>query len=339
MRNIIDVVRGFCFGCLLLFSSAAYGIQFPVSAFLEIDLNFSFGGSLSAEVTSQGFPDAIVELTGTNAEIERMQLGGLIGIAFVGDVPIEIRVGSGLGLPSSLGTFTGDAASFDVFFEAEVITPGITYRPFNTAPLVMAATFDPPATIPVPVGAIYNSQGPVDIFDANDNNELIGTIESLSFEVVADQDVPSLPSLLGPNGEFIFDDAVSGLWFDPPFVPGFRYTMLGDSLFTQILDFPVDFASDFEVVVDGVSLGSFGPGESVDFVALMGDGVNEFTVQGIEPLVDAADATAFPLQLAFNTATADFMMAAVPEPTCGLLMTLGGLGILLARRGCHASLA
>jgi hypothetical protein len=93
------------------------------------------------------------------------------------------------------------------------------------------------------------------------------------------------------------------------------------SLFTSILDFPTGFAEPFDVIVDGTLLGSFGPGQSVDFVALLGHGVDRFTVAGITPLVDAADPAAFPLKLAFSTPTASFRMLAVPEPgTLGLVL-------------------
>jgi len=150
------------------------------------------------------------------------------------------------------------------------------------------------------------------------------------------QDFPVLPEPRAtPSEPFRFINVASGLWVDPPVAFGFEYEMLGDSLFTDILDFPVGFLDDFEVVVDGLSLGFFGPGEGVDFVSLLGDGVESFIVQNINPTVDPNDALAFPIQLAFDTQTADFTMTpltrdddgsnVIPSPTAAAL----GLGMLL----------
>jgi hypothetical protein len=133
---------------------------------------------------------------------------------------------------------------------------------------------------------------------------------------------PLLPDATAP-GEFIFNDVPSGQWFDPPLVPGFEYIMESASLFTSILDFPPGFDQPFRVVAEGTFLGMFGPGESVDFVALLGHGVDRFRVSGIAPAVDVEDPTAFPLQIAFNTPFASFRMVAIPEPTAMLLMLVG----------------
>ncbi len=81
-------------------------------------------------------------------------------------------------------------------------------------------------------------------------------------------------------------------------------------------------------------LGEFGPGETVDFVSLLGAGVSSFTISGIEPLVDAEDPLAFPIALAFNTPTASFTMTAVvPEPGAASLALVGAGAMLRRRRG------
>ncbi|MDY6804376.1 MAG: hypothetical protein SXA11_11285 [Cyanobacteriota bacterium] len=98
-------------------------------------------------------------------------------------------------------------------------------------------------------------------------------------------------------------------WFDPPSAYGFKYTMVEDSLFTSILNFPTGFDNPFTVVVGDTILGEFSPGESVDFVDLLGGGVKEFLVTGLD--VDPADPTVFPIQLDFNTETASFDMLAL----------------------------
>jgi hypothetical protein len=58
----------------------------------------------------------------------------------------------------------------------------------------------------------------------------------------------------------------------------------------------------------------------VDFTNMPGGGVSSFEIFGIKPKVDSADGGAFPLQLAFNTASANFTMRAVPEPSSIVLI-------------------
>lgn len=97
------------------------------------------------------------------------------------------------------------------------------------------------------------------------------------------QDNPVLPDISEP-GAWIFERALSGRWFDPPTAFGFRYTMLDDTKFTSILGLPVGIDADnlFTVSIDDVALGSFRPGDTIDFVKLFGHGVSEFTVTNID---------------------------------------------------------
>lgn len=133
-------------------------------------------------------------------------------------------------------------------------------------------------------------------------------------------------------------------WFDPPTASGFVYTMSPDSnsLFTEIVDFPTGIDGDnlFTVSVGDTILGQFSPGQSVNFVDLLGHGVDEFAITGIDPLIDPESPNPFPLMLDFNTETADFTMAdleifqptdeqlkSVPEPSGALgLLAFGAIG-------------
>lgn len=148
---------------------------------------------------------------------------------------------------------------------------------------------------------------------------------------------PSRPPREEPTGiAFDFENAESGNWFDPPEADSYSFAMADgeDSLFTAILDFPPGFDNPFEVVVDGSVLGSFGPGQSVDFIAELGSGVSGFSVRGISPLTDANDETAFPIQLAFDGGTASFTMTAnfvIPEPH-SLALALFACSVAIRRR-------
>ncbi|NJN22805.1 MAG: hypothetical protein HC812_18570 [Leptolyngbya sp. RL_3_1] len=112
------------------------------------------------------------------------------------------------------------------------------------------------------------------------------------------QDTPWLPEDR-IDDTWIFDDVPTGRWFDPPMASGFHYAMTEPgSLFTDILDFPDGIDSDnlFTVTVGDQVLGAFGPGQRVDFTEILGMGVQEFVLSGIDPLVDASDPLAFPAQ-------------------------------------------
>lgn len=164
------------------------------------------------------------------------------------------------------------------------------------------------------------------------------------FPIGSSQNTPILPNIKEKN-RFIFFDFPSGNWGDPPTTYGFEFVMASNSLFTEILDFPVGIDKDnlFTVSVGNKILGQFGPSQSVDFVALLGQGVSEFTITGIDQLVDASNCTAFPIKLAFSTPTANFGMQAlerpqntsIPEPSSLLgLLTFGsfGAGVWLKRQ-------
>jgi hypothetical protein len=136
---------------------------------------------------------------------------------------------------------------------------------------------------------------------------------------------PLLPTS-STGGTFVFNAAPSRQWFDPPATDGYFYEMTGGSLFTSILGFPTGFTSPFEVYSGGSYLGSFSPGDTLSF---SGGGVSSFTIKGIDPTVDSGDPLAFPLQLEFNTPTADFTMTALP-PTTGTVPDSGTSAYLLA---------
>lgn len=146
---------------------------------------------------------------------------------------------------------------------------------------------------------------------------------------------PVLPSSVNSAGVWVFTDANSGQWFDPPTTSGFDYIMTGGSLFTKIDDFPTGFGP-VTVSSGGNVLGVFNPGDSFTFA---GSGVSQFSVTGINPLVDPSNTSAYPLQLEFNTQTASFDIdplspTSTPEPSTLLLSSIvfGIFGIARLRK-------
>jgi len=151
------------------------------------------------------------------------------------------------------------------------------------------------------------------------------------------QQNPILPTSV-QNGWQTFSQVPGCRWYDPYTTYGFEFQSLEDTLFTEILDFPVGDDTEFAVTVGNVLLGTFGPGSSVDFVSLLGHGVSNFKITDINSLFGSTAETAFPIQLAFNEREGSFKMRAisaedaekVPEPTTvlGTLLAVGGLGTI-----------
>jgi hypothetical protein len=145
------------------------------------------------------------------------------------------------------------------------------------------------------------------------------------------QGFPVLPNVISQPGKFVFTNVSGGRWFDPGNAFGFHYVMLNGSLFTGIAGFPTGFANKFTVSANGTVLGMFGPGDQLTFP---GGGVSDFLLTGIDPLADPNNPSGFPLELLFNTQSANFEMDALvtPEPTTLLLWGTSMAGLGLASR-------
>ncbi len=300
--------------------------------YLSMRMNIDGLGEFTTLATSQNLPDALFGFGSGSGKIDTE----IVTMDFVASTPfgadMRVRIGDANGdlvnLPASLGTFdwsTGHSF-FDLFFEATIPDEGTFYNP--TA-LQIAAKIDPPE-FPPPVGTRYSSVNTASLCDL-DGNE-VGIIEELAFLLESSEDVPSIPSE-GSSGLFRFVDVISGNWYDPPITYGYRYVMESPgSKFTDILGFPSGFADPFTVAAGGTELGTFRAGDSLVFPD---EGVTEFLVTGINPLVDPSDPTAFPLQLAFSTQTATFRMEAlsIPEPSAfGIWLVLAGVAACLVWR-------
>ncbi|HYF37985.1 MAG TPA: VCBS repeat-containing protein, partial [Prosthecobacter sp.] len=107
------------------------------------------------------------------------------------------------------------------------------------------------------------------------------------------------PTALGPE------------WYDPPATDAFDFSS-PDAKFISINDFPPGFAAPFTVSTGGEVLGSFMPGESVQFP---NGGVNEFRISGISPTVDGNNPYAFPINLSLDKVGVVFTMRPVSTST------------------------
>lgn len=138
--------------------------------------------------------------------------------------------------------------------------------------------------------------------------------------------LPTDPPL--PDGGFVFTEVPTNFWIDPPSAYGYDFATTDGSLITAILDLPTGFLDPFTISTGGSVVGTFGPGEIVDF----GAGVSSFSVTGINPGVDPNDNTAFPIRLEFNQPTASLTMTptnVVPEPSSYALLLMGGVSLAL----------
>ena len=133
-----------------------------------------------------------------------------------------------------------------------------------------------------------------------------------------------------------------------------EYIMNPDSntLFTNILELPIGFSSEFDISAAGENLGTFLAGEAVDFIDLLGNGVSAFTIAGINSGTQAianqfqalavTDPNLFAVKLAFDQPSASFAVQqpgviappqGVPEPSSILgLLTFGILGASSVRK-------
>jgi PEP-CTERM motif len=141
---------------------------------------------------------------------------------------------------------------------------------------------------------------------------------------------PLFPTSIS-GSTFTFTNEPNTKWFSPSIsilAPQFDYHIPAPNLFTKIEDFPTSFNSPFTVKVGATTIGNFLPGQSVDFQALLGSGVSDFSINGINPSVSSID---FPVKLSFvgPLPTANFTITqvggstAAPEPGTLLLIGLG----------------
>ncbi|MBC8140097.1 MAG: hypothetical protein H7Y38_01510, partial [Armatimonadetes bacterium] len=139
------------------------------------------------------------------------------------------------------------------------------------------------------------------------------------------QNNPVLPTGTS-NGSFLFGNVGTGRWFDPPTNPGYDFAMTDSNGFASIDSLPLGFSGGMSVTASNGTLTNtytgLNGGDGVDFTAFFGaGGATTFSVNGINPLTDPMDPTAFPIALSFTSKIASFSMTpqVVPEAGSGLL--------------------
>ncbi len=255
--------------------------------------------------------------------------GSLIESASVAGVPGAIDIYQ---LPFGRSNILDAGSTYWVVLNSTAYTPGFNWYSANTPSdgSQYRYRFSSTGARNVPVNDELGFRVTLDAIDVRDGSGSGGGTPTGDSQ--AD---PILPTGIDPDGTFRFEDVPSGKWFDPPLAEGFIYTMTGEALFTGIAGLPdLDGELDdlFTVAAEGSTLGAYGPGDTVDFVSLLGHGVSEFVVTGIDPAVDAAAPDCFPLAIEFDTATADFVMQPIPEPASVALLAFGGVVLLRRRR-------
>ena len=105
---------------------------------------------------------------------------------------------------------------------------------------------------------------------------------------------------------YLFEDAISGGWYDPPFTDSLYYQGVNESLFSAIRA-PHGFGMLELWSLDGTDLlsSTFGNGE----IHMFDEAVKGFAVRGFNPLFDIGIAGGFPLQVFFDGPTGSFAMS------------------------------
>lgn len=274
------------------------------------------------------FPVIALAVAIEGTSLLHISVNTLVTIDTENDVPVGPDFRDALGLTVGPGsTFSDiDLDVISMAFElVEVSSP---------APTVLASDALPAS--PPALGGFTTLQHLNILGYTNAMSNAVDIETSISeFEEPGTVDLPLIPDSSTTNLDgsvtWTFSTAgitlcVSGCWVDPPVSDAFTYNMTNSALFTNIADFPTGFAADFEVSVGGSSLGTFGPGDSVDFSGYPGGGVSTFIVSGITPITELNSAEAFPLELVFDTSGATFeMTSSAPVAAPGL----GDLGLAL----------
>ena len=143
---------------------------------------------------------------------------------------------------------------------------------------------------------------------------------------------PSSPTLTLSTGvqssASLFLSLPSDLYYEVPFADSALQKFVADGQETvlRINDF-ANLPGPIQVFAEGMDLGLFNEGDSLDFVSIFGHGIESFDLFNPQA---ASTTTPWSINLGFATESAS-MVVVVPEPSTLSLLTLS-LGMLLVRR-------
>lgn len=256
-----------------------------------------------------------------------------IGITATADIKIKNDLASGPDFIDEIRIETGSMLVPSVTMS--VATLAFRINEVSTPAPTVLASDALPATLPA-LSSFSTEQAlsVIGYLPASDVTQFDATITD--FGPVGSPDLPLIPDsvVVETDGTVVWSFTtlgislcVSGCWVDPPAASGFTYRMSNAELFTGIVDFPTGFGTAIEVSVGGSTLGTFGPGDSVDFTGFPGGGVPEFQITGI--IASTSSAEGFPLNLSVTSTAAAFSMtsivASVPALGLGGMLALGGM--------------
>lgn len=128
-----------------------------------------------------------------------------------------------------------------------------------------------------------------------------------------------------------FNAVPTDRWYRLPPAFGHDVAIRGNSLFNAIAALPTSGAAGqrFEVRAGTRHLGSFGAGERVDFVSLLGAGVRSFRITAAQPRTGDGIQAAWGMRLSFSTPTVGFFAASLSLPRLVLAPTAATAGNLV----------
>ncbi|AFY59157.1 hypothetical protein Riv7116_6841 [Rivularia sp. PCC 7116] len=127
------------------------------------------------------------------------------------------------------------------------------------------------------------------------------------------QNNPILPDAREGSWQ-VFNNVPGCRWYDPETTYGFEFQALGNTRFTEILNFPEGEDDYFTVEVGNEVIGEYGAGDTLDFTSLFDSGITNFRITDIDSLIGDTEETAFPIQLAFNDRRGSFKMRPISAP-------------------------
>ncbi len=365
------LIATFVLCALGMTNSAAAQSDFNVDSFFDVYTELMVNGDVSFQSTGntiyEGISTEMVSLSLTSSRNRTVDvIPNPADGTFIIDSFFDIAYSTDPDGSGNAGGFSGDSF-FDIVtkikFTPNTATSTESRGEFDTEILSMDLSGVEPTTLPfvgVPellqdlvccrghvtvlktsesegLGDTYNIDSFFDVFTAVsfDGDNFIPATADTRIAFASEvrpgdlQSNPVLPSGVRPEGGWGFDDVPGdGNWFDPPMASGYVYETDGASNFVAVV-LPAGIDADGEyTVTDSSGTTTVIAGAQYTFPTA----TTQFTVGGIDPLVDGGDPTAFPAFISFDQSLVSFTQTPVPEPTSLVLSLLGAVGLAAGYR-------